>query len=120
MPKQISRIDRTEGRLISLSLPPRKTMITKLTLACTLFVALFVNAHTTQAADLGIGLIPDDAAFLASTLRGREQYDRIVASNAFASLKELEVCRKSTRRTRQAADTTRQPNGDCNDDDADA
>ena len=95
MPKQISRIDRTEGRLISLSLPPRKTMITKLTLACTLFVALFVNAHTTQAADLGIGLIPDDAAFLASTLRGREQYDRIVASNAFASLKELESVAKA-------------------------
>ena len=95
MPKQISRIDRTEGRLISLSLPPRKTMITKLTLACTLFVALFVNAHTTQAADLGIGLIPDDAAFLASTLRGREQYDRIVASNAFASLKELKSVAKA-------------------------
>ena len=95
MPKQISRIDSTEGRLISLSLPPRKTMITKLTLACTLFVALFVNAHTAQAADLGIGLIPDDAAFLASTLRGREQYDRIVASNAFASLKELKSVAKA-------------------------
>ena len=95
MPKQISRIDSTEGRLISLSLPPRKTMITKLTLACTLFVALFVNAHTTQAADLGIGLIPDDAAFLASTLRGREQYDRIAASNAFASLKELKSVAKA-------------------------
>ncbi|MGI9448045.1 MAG: hypothetical protein ACR2NI_10370 [Pirellulales bacterium] len=95
MPKQISRKDSSEGRLISVSLPPRKTMITKLTLACTLFVALFVNAHTTQAADLGIGLIPDDAAFLASTLRGREQYDRIVASNAFASLKELKSVAKA-------------------------
>ena len=95
MPKQISRIDSTEGRLISLSLPPRKTMIPKLTLACTLFVTLFVNAHTAQAADLGIGLIPDDAAFLASTLRGREQYDRIVASNAFASLKELKSVAKA-------------------------
>lgn len=70
-------------------------MITKLTLACTLFVALFVNAHTAQSADLGIGLIPDDAAFLASTLRGREQYDRIVASNAFASLKELKSVAKA-------------------------
>ena len=95
MPKQISLKDSSEGRLISVSLPPRKTMITKLTLACTLFVALFVNAHTTQAADLGIGLIPDDAAFLASTLRGREQYDRIVASNAFASLKELKSVAKA-------------------------
>jgi hypothetical protein len=95
MPKQISRKDSSEGRLVSVSLPPRKTMITKLTLACTLFVALFVNAHTAQAADLGIGLIPDDAAFLASTLRGREQYDRIVASNAFASLKELKSVAKA-------------------------
>ncbi len=95
MPKQISRKESSEGRLISVSLPPRKTMITKLTLACTLFVALFVNAHTAQAADLGIGLIPDDAAFLASTLRGREQYDRIVASNAFASLKELKSVAKA-------------------------
>ncbi|MGI9454332.1 MAG: hypothetical protein ACR2NE_07195, partial [Pirellulales bacterium] len=70
-------------------------MITKLTLACSLFTALFVNVHTAQAADLGIGLIPDDAAFLASTLRGREQYDRIATSNAFASLKELKSVAKA-------------------------
>ena len=95
MLKQISRIDRTKGRLVSFSLSPRKTMITKLTLACSLFTALFVNAHTAQAADLGIGLIPDDAAFLASTLRGREQYDRIATSNAFASLKELKSVEKA-------------------------
>ena len=95
MLKQISRIDRTKGRLVSFSLSPRKTMITKLTLACSLFAALFVNAHTAQAADLGIGLIPDDAAFLASTLRGREQYDRIATSNAFASLKELKSVEKA-------------------------
>ena len=70
-------------------------MITKLTLACSLFAALFVNAHSAQAADLGVGLIPDDAAFLASTLRGREQYDRIATSNAFASLKELKSVAKA-------------------------
>ena len=70
-------------------------MITKLTLACSLFAALFVNAHLAQAADLGVGLIPDDAAFLASTLRGREQYDRITTSNAFASLKELKSVAKA-------------------------
>ena len=95
MLKQISRIDRTKRRLVSFSLSPRKTMIKKLTLACSLFAALFVNAHTAQAADLGIGLIPDDAAFLASTLRGREQYDRIATSNAFASLKELKSVAKA-------------------------
>ncbi len=95
MLKQTSRIDRTKKSLVSFSLSPRKTMITKLTLACSLFTALFVNVHTAQAADLGIGLIPDDAAFLASTLRGREQYDRIATSNAFASLKELKSVAKA-------------------------
>ena len=95
MLKQIRHTDRAKECLISFSLSPRKTMITKLTLACSLFAALFVNAHTAQAADLGIGLIPDDAAFLASTLRGREQYDRITTSNAFASLKELKSVAKA-------------------------
>ena len=80
MLKQIRHTDRAKECLISFSLSPRKTMITKLTLACSLFAALFVNAHSAQAADLGVGLIPDDAAFLASTLRGREQYDRITTS----------------------------------------
>ena len=70
-------------------------MIAKLTLGCSLFVALFANAHIAQAADLGIGLIPEDAAFLSSTLRGREQYDRIVSSNAFASLKDLKSVKKA-------------------------
>ena len=95
MLKQIRHTDRAKECLISFSLSPRKTMITKLTLACSLFAALFVNAHSAQAADLGVGLIPDDAAFLASTLRGREQYDRITTSNAFASLKELKSVAKA-------------------------
>ncbi len=95
MLKQIICIERTEESLDSPSLSPRKTMITKLTLGCALFVALFTNAHTAQAAELGIGLIPDDAAFLSSTLRGKEQYDRIVSSNAFASLKELKSVAKA-------------------------
>ena len=95
MLKQIRHTDRAKECLISFSLSPRKTMITKLTLVCSLFAALFVNAHSAQAADLGVGLIPDDAAFLASTLRGREQYDRITTSNAFASLKELKSVAKA-------------------------
>ncbi len=95
MLKQISCIKRTEDSLVSFPLSPRKTMITKLTLGCALFAALLANAHTAQAADLGIGLIPEDAAFLSSTLRGREQYDRIVSSNAFASLKDLKSVAKA-------------------------
>ncbi|MCK4685346.1 MAG: hypothetical protein KAT44_10345, partial [Pirellulales bacterium] len=67
MLKQISCIEHTEKSLDSFSLSRRKTMIAKLTLGCALFVALFANAHIAQAADLGIGLIPEDAAFLSST-----------------------------------------------------
>ncbi len=95
MLKQISSIEHTEESFDSFLLSPKKTMITKLTLGCALFLALFANAHTAEAADLGIGLIPDDAAFLSSTLRGKEQYDRIVSSNAFASLKELKSVAKA-------------------------
>ncbi|MEO2040379.1 MAG: hypothetical protein ABGW79_00830 [Pirellulales bacterium] len=95
MLKQISSIEHTEESFDSFLLSPKKTMITKLTLGCALFMALFANAHTAEAADLGIGLIPDDAAFLSSTLRGKEQYDRIVSSNAFASLKELKSVAKA-------------------------
>jgi len=95
MLKQISSIEHTEESFDSFLLSPKKTIITKLTLGCALFMALFANAHTAEAADLGIGLIPDDAAFLSSTLRGKEQYDRIVSSNAFASLKELKSVAKA-------------------------
>ena len=79
----------------SFPLSPRKMMTTKLTLACSLFTALFLGSQTARSEDLGIGLIPDDAAFVSSTLRGREQYDRIVESNAFASLKELKSVAKA-------------------------
>ena len=97
MLKQISCIEHTDKSLDSFSLSRKKTMIAKLTLGCALFVALFANARIAQAADLGIGLIPEDAAFLSSTLRGREQYDRIVSSNAFASLKDLKSVKKPSK-----------------------
>ena len=85
----------TKERFGSFPLSPRKMMITKLTLACSLFAALFVGSQTARSEDLGIGLIPDNAAFVSSTLRGREQYDRIVGSNAFASLKDLKSVAKA-------------------------
>ena len=37
----------------------------------------------------GVALIPDDAAFVSATLRLREQYDRLVSSNAWAAIKKL-------------------------------
>ncbi|MCE9631022.1 MAG: hypothetical protein K8S94_09975 [Planctomycetia bacterium] len=49
------------------------------------------DAPPTKPADLGVTIVPRDAAFLSSSLRLREQYDRIVTSNAFAALKSLPV-----------------------------
>jgi len=37
----------------------------------------------------GVQIVPRDAAFLSASLKLREQYDRIVGSNAFAALKKL-------------------------------
>jgi len=45
-----------------------------------------------RAADIsasGLAMIPADAAFVSATLRAREQYDRIVKSEAFAALMKL-------------------------------
>ena len=36
-----------------------------------------------------VATIPADAAFLSSSLRIREQYDRLLGSNAFAAIREL-------------------------------
>ena len=95
MLKQLVQMMVPPERFGSFSLSPRKMMITKLTLACSLFTALLVGSQTARSEDLGISLVPDDAAFVASTLRGREQYDRIVGSNAFASLKDLKSVAKA-------------------------
>lgn len=37
----------------------------------------------------GVALIPDDVAFVSATLRLREQYDRLVSSNAWAAIRKL-------------------------------
>jgi hypothetical protein len=37
----------------------------------------------------GLAMIPADAAFVSSTLRAREQYDRFIKSNALAALQKL-------------------------------
>ncbi|MGI9178141.1 MAG: hypothetical protein ACR2IT_09840 [Pirellulales bacterium] len=46
-------------------------------------------------AELGVALVPHDAAFLSSSLRLREQYDRIVKSNAFAAIKALPAVQRA-------------------------
>jgi len=43
----------------------------------------------------GAAVVPDDAAFLSATLRGREQYDRFINSNAFSALRDLPAVQKA-------------------------
>ena len=57
-------------------------------------VATMLPAPATSA-EPGLAIVPADAAFLSSTLRGREQVDRIVGSNAFAALRDLPAVKKA-------------------------
>jgi hypothetical protein len=47
-----------------------------------------------KLSESGIALVPGDAAFLSATLRGREQYDRLVKSNAWAAILDLPAIRR--------------------------
>ena len=60
-----------------------------------LLAAVIVLPAAAPAAEPGLALVPADAAFVSSTLRGREQFERIVGSNAFAALRELPAVSKA-------------------------
>ena len=47
-----------------------------------------------RLADSGVAVVPADAAFVSATLRGREQYDRLVKSNAWAAILDLPAIRR--------------------------
>ena len=51
-------------------------------------------AALADVADTGLSMIPADAAFVSSSLRLREQYDAIVSSRAFASVRKLPAVKK--------------------------
>ncbi len=53
------------------------------------------DAPAAKQADLGVAIVPSDAAFLSSSPRLREQYERIANSNAFAALKALPVVKRA-------------------------
>jgi hypothetical protein len=55
----------------------------------------FAEKPVTGVAGLGVAIVPQDAAFVSSTLRIREQYDAIVNSNAFAAIKSLPAVRRA-------------------------
>ena len=75
-------------------------VVRRVSLAC--LAAL--TASATSAADepatsrlgsLGVAMVPQDAAFVSSSLRIREQYDAIVNSNAFKSIMQLPAVRRA-------------------------
>jgi hypothetical protein len=50
---------------------------------------------TSRLGSLGVAMIPQDAAFVSSSLRIREQYDSLVNSNAFKSILQLPAVRRA-------------------------
>ncbi len=48
-----------------------------------------------KRADLGVALVPHDAAFVSSSLRLREQYDALVNSNAFKAITALPAVKRA-------------------------
>jgi hypothetical protein len=52
-------------------------------------------AADTKEASLGVAIVPQDAAFVSSTLRLRDQYDRLMASRAVAAIKELPAVKRA-------------------------
>jgi hypothetical protein len=79
-----------------LRLFPRLFM-TAASLACVIAVcrpSAAVAAGDDVAAS-GVAMVPQDAAFLSASLRLREQYDRIVKSNAFAAIAKLPAVKRA-------------------------
>ncbi|MFM8635976.1 MAG: hypothetical protein ACKOEX_14400 [Planctomycetia bacterium] len=62
--------------------------------AAIVFAATARPAISADVAETGLAVIPSDAAFVSSTLRLREQYERVTASNAFAAIRKLPAVAK--------------------------
>ena len=52
------------------------------------------KAHAADISETGLSMIPEDVAFVSSTLRLREQYEALISSNAFAAIKKLPAVKK--------------------------
>ena len=46
-------------------------------------------AHGSDVFESGVAMVPRDAAFVSSSLRMREQYEKLIGSNAFAAVRKL-------------------------------
>lgn len=67
----------------------RLRRVLAMSLAAVLCLACSASVRAADIADTGLAMIPADAAFVSATLRGREQYDRIVNSKAFEAIMRL-------------------------------
>jgi len=54
-----------------------------------------VAAPPAPLAGSGVATVPDDAAFLFSSLRLREQYNRLIGSNAYAAIRSLPAVKRA-------------------------
>ena len=74
--------------------------VRRVSLACLALAACAALATADEPANsrlgsLGVAMVPQDAAFVSSSLRIREQYDAIVNSNAWKSILQLPAVRRA-------------------------
>ena len=74
--------------------------VSRVSLACLAAVTAAATSGAEEPAtprlgSLGVAMVPQDAAFVSSSLRVREQYDAIVNSNAFKSIMQLPAVRRA-------------------------
>lgn len=73
----------------------RQRGMTALVLASLILVMAIPSGAVAETITPGAAIVPDDVAFLSATLRGREQYERFINSNAFKALRSLPSVEKA-------------------------
>lgn len=69
--------------------PSRRAAWPRVAIVCLASLALVPAARSAEAPRPGVAIVPHDAAFVSSSLRLRDQYDRLMKSNAVAAIKAL-------------------------------
>jgi len=77
-----------------------RSAVRRVSLACLALAACAALVTADEPANsrlgsLGVAMVPQDAAFVSSSLRIREQYDAIVNSNAWKSILQLPAVRRA-------------------------
>jgi hypothetical protein len=89
----VSRLPRS---LTAFATSPRRTVLAGIMAAAVVVAAgAAVAAPPAGLVGSGVATVPADAAFLFSSLRLREQYDALVQSNAFASIRALPAVKRA-------------------------